>query len=122
TFEEIEADTGIDDKDELKRNILSLLKHKILIKDPRTKTIESSDTFKINNDFKSKLYRITVNKIQMKETTKENVKTVEDVIVDRQYQIDASIVRIMKSRNVLSHSELIKEIYNQLKFPCDVCK
>lgn len=120
TYEEIEAETGIDDKDELNRNVLSLLKYKILIKEPKTTSLELSDSFKVNNDFKSKLYRITVNKIQMKETKKENVKTVEDVFVDRQYQIDASIVRIMKSRNVLSHNELIQEIYNQLKFPCDV--
>lgn len=36
---------------------------------------------------------------------------------DRQYQIDAAIVRIMKSRKSISHNALITEIYGQLRFP-----
>jgi len=38
-------------------------------------------------------------------------------MVDRQYQIDAAIVRIMKTRKTLSHSLLVSELYSQLKFP-----
>lgn len=36
---------------------------------------------------------------------------------DRQYQIDAAIVRIMKARKSIAHNNLITEIYHQLKFP-----
>ena len=39
------------------------------------------------------------------------------VLQDRQYQIDAAIVRIMKTRKTLSHQLLISELMTQLKFP-----
>lgn len=39
------------------------------------------------------------------------------VMQDRQYQIDAAIVRIMKMRKTLSHKLLVNELMTQLKFP-----
>jgi cullin 4 len=53
----------------------------------------------------------------MKETANENSKAHEDVNRDRAYTIDAAIVRIMKARNVLSHSKLMAEVFGQVKFP-----
>ena len=44
-------------------------------------------------------------------------QTTERVFQDRQYQIDAAIVRTMKARKTLTHSLLISELYAQLKFP-----
>lgn len=52
--------------------------------------------------------------------TEEQKATEERVFQDRQYQIDAAIVRIMKMRKTLSHNLLISELYNQLKFPVKV--
>jgi len=46
-----------------------------------------------------------------------NRKTTESVFQDRQYQIDAAIVRIMKTRKQLSHTLLMAELYKQLRFP-----
>jgi len=51
----------------------------------------------------------------------EQKATEERVYQDRQYQIDAAIVRIMKMRKTLTHNLLISELYNQLKFPVKVC-
>jgi len=48
------------------------------------------------------------------------VSTTERVFQDRQYQVDAAIVRIMKMRKTLTHNQLIAELYNQLKFPIQV--
>lgn len=44
----------------------------------------------------------------------ERKKVVEDVDKDRGYAIDASIVRIMKSRKVLGYQQLITECVEQL--------
>jgi hypothetical protein len=44
----------------------------------------------------------------------EKKKVIEDVDKDRRYAIDASIVRIMKSRKVLPHQQLVLECIEQL--------
>ncbi len=43
------------------------------------------------------------------------------MLQDRQYQIDAAMVRIMKTRKTLSHKLLVAEALQQLKFPLKVC-
>ncbi|XP_061482665.1 cullin-4A isoform X2 [Rhineura floridana] len=118
SFEEIKMATGIEDS-ELKRTMQSLAcgKARVLNKSPRGKDVEDGDKFTFNDDFKHKLFRIKINQIQMKETVEEQASTTERVFQDRQYQIDAAIVRIMKMRKILSHNLLVSELYNQLKFP-----
>ncbi|XP_045888434.1 cullin-4A isoform X1 [Micropterus dolomieu] len=118
SIEEIQAATGIEEG-ELKRTLQSLAcgKARVLNKNPRGKDVEDGDRFNFNNDFKHKLFRIKINQIQMKETVEEQVSTTERVFQDRQYQIDAAVVRIMKMRKTLSHNLLVSELYNQLKFP-----
>uniref|UniRef100_A0A671Q7Y7 Cullin-4B-like n=1 Tax=Sinocyclocheilus anshuiensis TaxID=1608454 RepID=A0A671Q7Y7_9TELE len=92
-------------------------KARVLTKTPKSKDVEDGDKFSCNDDFKHKLFRIKINQIQMKETVEEQASTTERVFQDRQYQIDAAIVRIMKMRKTLSHNLLVSEVYNQLKFP-----
>uniref|UniRef100_A0A8C2YVJ7 Cullin 4A n=1 Tax=Cyclopterus lumpus TaxID=8103 RepID=A0A8C2YVJ7_CYCLU len=118
SMEEIRAATGIEEE-ELRRTLQSLAcgKARVLNKNPRGKDVEDGDRFNFNNDFKHKLFRIKINQIQMKETVEEQVSTTERVFQDRQYQIDAAVVRIMKMRKTLSHNLLVSELYNQLKFP-----
>ncbi|XP_064296091.1 cullin-4A isoform X1 [Phalacrocorax carbo] len=118
SFEEIKIATGVEDS-ELRRTLQSLAcgKARVLIKNPKGKDVEDGDKFIFNGDFKHKLFRIKINQIQMKETVEEQVSTTERVFQDRQYQIDAAIVRIMKMRKTLGHNLLVSELYNQLKFP-----
>uniref|UniRef100_A2A432-2 Isoform 2 of Cullin-4B n=1 Tax=Mus musculus TaxID=10090 RepID=A2A432-2 len=118
SLEEIKHATGIEDG-ELRRTLQSLAcgKARVLAKNPKGKDIEDGDKFICNDDFKHKLFRIKINQIQMKETVEEQASTTERVFQDRQYQIDAAIVRIMKMRKTLSHNLLVSEVYNQLKFP-----
>jgi cullin 4 len=83
-----------------------------------------TDVFSFNSDFKDSLYRIKINTIQAKETKQEQDATHERVMQDRQYQIDAAIVRIMKTRKTLSHQQLLGELFAQLRFKANAadCK
>uniref|UniRef100_W5NDR0 Cullin-4B n=1 Tax=Lepisosteus oculatus TaxID=7918 RepID=W5NDR0_LEPOC len=118
SLEDIKQATGIEDS-ELRRTLQSLAcgKARVLTKTPKSKDVEDGDKFTCNDDFRHKLFRIKINQIQMKETVEEQASTTERVFQDRQYQIDAAIVRIMKMRKTLSHNLLVSEVYNQLKFP-----
>uniref|UniRef100_A0A8C2WUS2 Cullin 4B n=1 Tax=Cyclopterus lumpus TaxID=8103 RepID=A0A8C2WUS2_CYCLU len=110
TLEEIKLATGIEES-ELRRTLQSLAcgKARVLTKIPKSKDVEDGDKFSCNDDFKHKLFRIKINQIQMKETVEEQASTTERVFQDRQYQIDAAIVRIMKMRKTLSHNLLMSE-------------
>lgn len=114
----IASRTNIEDS-ELRRTLQSLAcgKARVLLKTPKSKEVNDNDKFIYNKDFTNQLFRIRINQIQMKETSEEQQQTEERVFQDRQYQIDAAIVRIMKMRKVLPHNLLITELYNQLKFP-----
>lgn len=59
-------------------------------------------------------------KINFSLQNEEQKATEERVYQDRQYQIDAAVVRIMKMRKTLSHNLLISELYKQLSFPVKV--
>eukprot|EP00123_Amoebidium_parasiticum_P013570 comp22032_c0_seq1/m.31981 comp22032_c0_seq1/g.31981 ORF comp22032_c0_seq1/g.31981 comp22032_c0_seq1/m.31981 type:complete len:752 (-) comp22032_c0_seq1:260-2515(-) len=120
SYESILAKTKIEEG-ELKRTLQSLACGKpgtrILIKSPKGRDVNAGDRFVFFGDFKHKLTRIKINQIQIKETHEENKETQEQVFQDRQYQVDAAIVRIMKTRKTLSHTLLIAELFEQLKFP-----
>ncbi|TMW43368.1 hypothetical protein DOY81_011552 [Sarcophaga bullata] len=118
SYEEILAATNIEDG-ELRRTLQSLAcgRARVITKEPKGREVEDKDQFHYNNEFTNKLFRIKINQIQMKETTEEQKATEERVFQDRQYQIDAAIVRIMKMRKTLSHNLLITELFNQLTFP-----
>ncbi|KAM0876313.1 hypothetical protein ACQ4PT_036274 [Festuca glaucescens] len=89
---------------------LSCAKYKILDKEPSNRTISPSDMFQFNDKFTDKMRRIKV----PLPPTDEKKKVIEDVNKDRRFSIDASIVRIMKSRKVMSHQQLVTECVEQL--------
>ncbi|KAL0732259.1 hypothetical protein Bca4012_008468 [Brassica carinata] len=89
---------------------LSCAKYKFLNKQPASKTISKTDTFEFNSKFTDKMRRIKV----PLPPVDDRKKVVEDVDKDRRYAIDASLVRIMKSRKVLPHQQLVSECVEQL--------
>jgi len=120
SFTEIRDAIGLEDK-ELKRTLLSLCSGKVdtrvLMKEPKGASVSETDMFSYNELFVNKLMKIKINSIQMKETSDENKETTERVFQDRQFQIDAAIVRIMKTKKSITHSQLIAQLYTVLKFP-----
>jgi len=118
SYRSILAATGVEDK-ELKLTLQSLAcgKQRVLRKEPKGRDVADEDEFFYDTEFKQPLFRIKINSIQMRETEQENEQTTERVFQDRQYQIDAAIVRIMKARKTLPHSLLMSELFQQLKFP-----
>eukprot|EP01103_Thecamoeba_quadrilineata_P019179 TRINITY_DN765_c0_g1_i1.p1 TRINITY_DN765_c0_g1~~TRINITY_DN765_c0_g1_i1.p1 ORF type:complete len:756 (+),score=129.29 TRINITY_DN765_c0_g1_i1:106-2268(+) len=116
TFKDLLDMTAIPAPD-LKRAILSLSvlgKYKILLKSPDDSKVNDSDVFAFNHKFRSKLYRIKVTNVSSKETEPERLETRQKVDEDRKHQIEAAIVRIMKSRRTMEHSNLISEVTKQL--------
>ncbi|KAK3844857.1 MAG: cullin-4B [Linnemannia gamsii] len=117
SYKDIKQMSNIEQK-ELSRTLQSLAcgKYRVLVKIPKSKDVLETDEFKFNKDFTASLTRIKVNSIQLKETQEENASTNERIFQDRQFQVDAAIVRIMKTRKQLSHTHLISELFDQLKF------
>ncbi|KAJ4768188.1 Cullin family protein [Rhynchospora pubera] len=111
SYSEIMTQLNLTDDDVIRLlHSLSCAKYKILNKEPNTKTISPNDVFSFNSKFTDRMRRI---KIPLPPVD-EKKKVVEDVDKDRRYAIDASIVRIMKSRKVLGHQQLVMECVEQL--------
>ncbi|KAL0367698.1 UNVERIFIED_CONTAM: Cullin-1 [Sesamum radiatum] len=111
SYQEIMAQLNLSDDDVVRLlHSLSCAKYKILNKEPNTKTISPTDVFEFNSKFTDKMRRI---KIPLPPVD-EKKKVIEDVDKDRRYAIDASIVRIMKSRKVLGYQQLVMECVEQL--------
>ncbi|KAF8038232.1 hypothetical protein BT93_B0934 [Corymbia citriodora subsp. variegata] len=112
SYSEIKTQLNLTDDDDVVRLLhsLSCAKYKILNKEPNRKSIAPTDHFEFNSKFTDKMQRI---KIPLPPVD-EKKKVIKDVDKDRRYAIDASIVRIMKSRKVLGHQQLVMECVEQL--------
>lgn len=135
TFKEILDITQIPEA-ECVRHILSLAhpSQKVLKKNPNKLEISHTDTFTFNSQYKSQLYR---NKIPLlsktviaKSSTATSTLNTDNagssssssnsndipasVLESRKHCVEASIVRIMKSRKTLDHNNLVAEVIRQL--------
>jgi cullin-4 len=88
-----------------------------LLKEPEDQQIQPADRFFVNDKFEAATYRLKVSSLMAKEPVETNSAISKQVMQNRQYQIDAAIVRIMKARKETSHQQLCEEVQNQLNFP-----
>ena len=86
-------------------------REKILLKEPASSNIEMSDRFYVNDSFTSKYHCVKLKQIREKsESTSEQQELQSKVESDREHEINASIVRIMKAHRTMGHTELIHEV------------
>ena len=78
-------------------------KYKILLKEPDTTQISTSDCFEVNYSFTNRRRKIKI----LLPSNDEKKKVIENI--DRNDRISAIIVRIMKSKKSLHYQELINE-------------
>lgn len=92
-------------------------KTKVLTKSDNNNDIDmETDTFKINEDFNEKSVRIKINQIQPKKRIEEQRNEVQKEIErDRHMEVQAAIIRIMKTRKELEHHQLIEEVITLTK-------
>lgn len=116
SYEQIAGATNLSGGD-LERTLQSLAcgKVRVLTKAPKGREINKTDTFTVNNKFTDPKLRVKINQIQLKETKEEVQETHERVAADRQFETQAAIVRIMKSRKTLPHAQLVAEVITQTK-------
>ena len=116
SFSELQAATQLSDV-ELKRTLQSLAcaKYRVLTKLPKGREVNVTDKFIVNLNFSDPKYRIKINQIQLKETREENKQTHERVATDRQFETQAAIVRIMKSKKRIKHALLVAEVIDATK-------
>ncbi|KAK3708558.1 hypothetical protein LTR37_011453 [Vermiconidia calcicola] len=111
SYQHILSETGLPEP-EVKRTLQSLACAKLrpLIKHPKGKEVNETDTFTVNPSFEHPKYRVKINQVQLKETKQENRETHIRVAEDRGFECQAAIVRILKSRKTISHQELVAEV------------
>jgi cullin 3 len=101
SFEEIQAKTNIPVPD-LVRTLASISvapKARVLLKEPATKVVKSSDHFSFNTTFTSKTMKIkapTISNISKVEGEEERKSTEKKNDETRAHIVDAALVRIMK--------------------------
>ena len=119
SYSDIQAETLIPER-ELTRALQPLAigkpSQRILVKHPKTKEIEPSHVFQVNEAFTSQFHRVKIQQASARqgESEPERSETKKKVDEDRKHEIEACIVRIMKSRQQLNHNQLVAEVVDQL--------
>lgn len=119
TYDEIKEETSIPDR-ELTRALqplaLGKANQRILVKSPKSKDIEASHSFTVNDSFSSQFHRVKIQQASARqgESEPERCETKKKMDEDRKHEIEACIVRIMKSRKQLNHNQLVTQVVDQL--------
>ncbi|KAG0231395.1 hypothetical protein BGW42_006523 [Actinomortierella wolfii] len=114
TLEELQTQTNLN-MEQLAGALGILVKAKVLLLENGSNVGDAGTRYELNMDFKSKKIRVNLNlplKAEQKVETEETHKTIEE---DRKLLMQAAIVRIMKTRKVMKHVNLMQEVITQLQ-------
>ncbi|KAI1814378.1 Cullin-domain-containing protein [Poronia punctata] len=120
SFEDIQAATNISTPDLINTlTSLSVIKQfRLLLRESQTKdAAKPGDKFTFNREFFSKSIKIkipSVNAASRVENEEERKETDEKNLETRKHVADSVIVRIMKQRKELSHTQLVNEVIQVL--------
>lgn len=99
--------------DMLQKHLLSLVESKLLMYDEEV--IDENVRVILNKEYSNKRTKFKITTALQKDTPQEIETTINSVDEDRKMYLQATVVRIMKSRKVLKHNALIQEILSQSK-------
>ncbi|KAF9903555.1 hypothetical protein EC991_003721 [Linnemannia zychae] len=100
---------------ELIRVVKSLVEAGLLLQNNPESNLDLSTVLRFNIAFSNKRTKLKISGALQADTPQETTATIKAVDEDRRLCIQASIVRIMKSRRVLSHMQLVQEVIEQCK-------
>eukprot|EP00048_Salpingoeca_helianthica_P017740 m.238808 g.238808 ORF g.238808 m.238808 type:complete len:733 (+) comp22043_c0_seq1:42-2240(+) len=117
-FKTVLSATGLSEAD-ARRAVLSLCapKTRVLLR-RGGRDLDPTDTITVNDAFSHALVRVKIAQIAVRDNqanTAAAAAAAAKVAEDRNFQIDAMVVRIMKARKTLPHAALVAEACEQLK-------
>ncbi|KAI8881581.1 Cullin-domain-containing protein, partial [Backusella circina FSU 941] len=117
SFAEIQVYTQLDEL-ELRRTLTSLVSsdYKLLTKLDGTDEMRPTDQFMYNHDFYTEEQNLKMTGSTLSEVIEKNSPMNKTILFSTQEQIDAAIVRIMKSKVRSSHTSLLEEVTRQVRF------
>lgn len=100
--------------DQLVKHASGLVKRKILLQSTEDDLREDS-VLSLNFDYRNKRTKFRITAMQQRDVPNDTESTHRSVDEDRRLYLQAAIVRIMKSRKVLKHNQLVQEVLSQSK-------
>lgn len=106
------------DELELRRTLVSLScrDYKLLSKYPEGDDIQSTDLFEFNQEFSSQKEELHMTTATLSEVIEKNSRLDTTILFAKEQQIDAVIVRIMKSKGTSTHGSLLSEVTRIVTF------
>lgn len=112
SYKELQATTKMAE-DQFPRYVQSLLEAKLL--NCSTEELGDESIISLNLKYSNKRTKFRIAGTVQRETPQEVEQTHHAVDEDRKMYLQAAIVRIMKSRKILKHNQLIQEVLSQSK-------